>query len=161
LYEDIGWWNKIQLFRPDLNFGETIYFDLDTIILKNIDELIISLRKTDGSLLMWETPKNTPSSAIMYWRNDLSKVWLDYEHQRQIIQEKYKFLPLIGDQGYIYEHENANLFNKLLDPNFFAVSNYNSLNANDKSSILIFLGKNSKPNKAKFSNNEIIKNFWK
>jgi len=35
-----GWWSKIELFRPDLPFQACLYFDLDTIILGNIDELV-------------------------------------------------------------------------------------------------------------------------
>jgi len=34
-----GWWSKIELFRPDLSLESCLYFDLDTIILGNIDEL--------------------------------------------------------------------------------------------------------------------------
>lgn len=35
-----GWWSKIELFRPDLKLERTVYFDLDTIILGNIDILL-------------------------------------------------------------------------------------------------------------------------
>lgn len=34
-----GWWSKIELFRPELKLKNAIYFDLDTIVLKNIDLL--------------------------------------------------------------------------------------------------------------------------
>ena len=33
-----GWWNKMQLFRDDmLPVGEYLYFDLDVVIVANID----------------------------------------------------------------------------------------------------------------------------
>ena len=32
-----GWWNKMQLFRPDTLEGDTLYMDLDVIITGNID----------------------------------------------------------------------------------------------------------------------------
>lgn len=160
LHKDTGWWNKIQLFRKDLFFGETLFFDLDTIILKNIDEFIEQLRNTDGNLLMWMTPKKTPCSTIMYWRNDLSNIWLNYDKNRPSIHKKYKDLPLIGDQGYIFEYQKPSFFNELMPQDYFAVASYNSLNVKENSAILIFYGKNSKPNKAKFSTNVIIKNYW-
>lgn len=35
-----GWWSKIELFRPGLFPGPSLYLDLDTLILGNIDELL-------------------------------------------------------------------------------------------------------------------------
>merc|ERR1712023_98031 len=33
-----GWFNKLQLFRPDSNlYGNTLYMDLDVVIMKNIE----------------------------------------------------------------------------------------------------------------------------
>ena len=32
-----GWWNKMQLFRPDTLEGDTLYMDLDVVITGNID----------------------------------------------------------------------------------------------------------------------------
>ena len=32
-----GWWNKMQLFRPDILEGDTLYMDLDVVITGNID----------------------------------------------------------------------------------------------------------------------------
>ena len=32
-----GWWNKMQLFRPDILDGDTLYMDLDVVITGNID----------------------------------------------------------------------------------------------------------------------------
>ena len=38
-----GWWNKLALFRPGLfDDGDTIiYFDLDTLIVAPIDDLVV------------------------------------------------------------------------------------------------------------------------
>ena len=35
-----GWWSKIELFRDDLEPCQTLYLDLDTMILGNIDGLL-------------------------------------------------------------------------------------------------------------------------
>ena len=35
-----GWFNKLQLFSPESKLeGDTLYMDLDVVIMKNIDEL--------------------------------------------------------------------------------------------------------------------------
>ena len=35
-----GWFNKLQLFSPDSNLeGNTLYMDLDVVIMKNIDDM--------------------------------------------------------------------------------------------------------------------------
>jgi hypothetical protein len=36
-----GWWSKIELFRPDLQPVPVLYLDLDTVILGNIDKLLL------------------------------------------------------------------------------------------------------------------------
>lgn len=36
-----GWWSKIELFRPKIFSGERVfYMDLDTVLVRNIDELL-------------------------------------------------------------------------------------------------------------------------
>lgn len=35
-----GWWSKIELFRPDLPKEPAVYFDLDTVILGDITDLL-------------------------------------------------------------------------------------------------------------------------
>ncbi len=34
-----GWWSKMELFRPDIK-GDLLYFDLDTMIVGNIDDIL-------------------------------------------------------------------------------------------------------------------------
>ncbi len=35
-----GWWSKIELFRDDLESCQSLYFDLDTLVVGNIDALV-------------------------------------------------------------------------------------------------------------------------
>jgi hypothetical protein len=52
LDEDVeGWWNKIQLFKPNFFTEETIYFDLDVVISKPLDELINNLRSQNKNFM--------------------------------------------------------------------------------------------------------------
>jgi hypothetical protein len=34
-----GWWGKVGFFKGDLPYGKTVYFDLDMLIVGNLDEL--------------------------------------------------------------------------------------------------------------------------
>ncbi len=36
----VGWWNKIELFRPGLFEGRTLYLDLDLVILKDLTPIV-------------------------------------------------------------------------------------------------------------------------
>ena len=35
-----GWWPKMELFRPDLPAGRNVYFDLDTLIIRDPDAIV-------------------------------------------------------------------------------------------------------------------------
>lgn len=67
-----GWWSKIELFRPGLVATERIlYFDLDTLILKNIDDLL-TLGGDFYGLRPWNRAnreKGNCASGIMAWKN--------------------------------------------------------------------------------------------
>ena len=68
-----GWWSKIELFRPNLmNAKQIIYFDLDTIILKNIDD-ILDFQHNFSALYPWNEKNRRNglcASGMMAWRND-------------------------------------------------------------------------------------------
>lgn len=69
-----GWWSKLELFRPGLTHKKRIlYFDLDTLILKNIDHLL-RLEVPFGALLPWN-PSNRASgqiaSGIILWDHEM------------------------------------------------------------------------------------------
>lgn len=47
-----GWWGKVELFRPDMPCGRTMYLDLDTYVLQNLQPLL----DTPGDLVMFPSP---------------------------------------------------------------------------------------------------------
>lgn len=47
-----GWWSKVELFRADLPAGRTLYLDLDTHIVRNMQQLL----DCKGELVMFPTP---------------------------------------------------------------------------------------------------------
>jgi hypothetical protein len=65
------WWSKIELFRPGVVTGPTLYLDLDTVLVGSIDKLSslehdFSIMKNvwnpwmPGSAVMWFSGKNVP-----------------------------------------------------------------------------------------------------
>jgi len=43
-YDHDGYWNKLELFRPSLYDGPTLYIDLDNVITGDLSPLIQSLQ---------------------------------------------------------------------------------------------------------------------
>lgn len=95
-----GWWSKIELFRDDLVEADRIvYFDLDTIILANIDDLLlqdkcfIGLRPFNLKRSKWE---GYVASAILSWHNNSTYNFIfndfNYVHHSSVFK---------GDQDYI------------------------------------------------------------
>ena len=41
--KSIGWWNKVNVYSPQMPKGHVLYMDLDIIILQNFDEEIIEM----------------------------------------------------------------------------------------------------------------------
>jgi hypothetical protein len=101
---DRGFWSKLQLFRPGVLSGPTLYLDLDTVICGNIDEIINRIQHQ--TFVMWiEADKNIYSSAFMYWQGDHSNLWNTFvskplSHWKAL----YGSPPLYGDQAVISEH---------------------------------------------------------
>ena len=98
LSEDLpGWWSKIELFRPDITTAERIvYFDLDTLILDNIDDLL-ELNGPFYALRPWNAKNRLNGqcgSGLMAWQTGV------YEHLFTGFSRDWMARP-IGDQAYI------------------------------------------------------------
>jgi len=46
-----GWWSKMELHRPDLPEGRTLYLDLDSHVIRNLQPIL----DTEGDLVMFPT----------------------------------------------------------------------------------------------------------
>ena len=86
-------WSKLELFKPHFE-GRVIYFDIDTIIVRNIDKLM----DYTGKVAMLHCWKNDWmwASGIMAWNTDLQCV-LPSRRQRERIDAG----PQRGDQRFI------------------------------------------------------------
>lgn len=90
-----GWWNKLYLFSPEAGLeGRNIFFDLDTVITSNIDELFAY--KGPFAILRDFYRPNGYGSAIMAW-TDHHEIWDKF---------KAEGFPDIdgGDQAFIEKH---------------------------------------------------------
>ena len=91
-----GWWSKMELFRMP---GPLLYFDLDTIILKDMQKTISNV---DGKAFVilrdFYRGKTNPlamQSSVMYWSGDMSWLYLKYVTDPVFVG---------GDQEYIEKH---------------------------------------------------------
>ena len=96
-----GWWAKTELFRFDLvQSRQIVYFDLDTIILKNIDD-ILNFQHNFSALYPWNE-KNRRSglcaSGMMAWHNNGDFAFLFNQFESKNIKKYPR-----GDQEYISE----------------------------------------------------------
>ena len=118
---EASWWAKLQLFRPGLFTGDTLYFDLDVVIDGDLHGLVELLDKGDFWALddfawpishkeridafMREHPRGgelrtllggagTCNSSVMLWRDEAGRdIWEQYSPERVV--------GLHGDQNYI------------------------------------------------------------
>jgi hypothetical protein len=97
-----SWWYKMQLFNSEHHAGPLLYFDLDTVIVNNVDwiwklpsEYFWAVRDFK---YLWRPTYSGLNSSVMWWdTNKYTHVW------NQFAQED---LPKImrnyhGDQDYI------------------------------------------------------------
>jgi|ETNvirnome_6_100_1030635.scaffolds.fasta_scaffold12562_4 hypothetical protein len=73
-----GWWSKMELYKIP---GPVLYFDLDTIILDNIDNIIQEIKDCNFTTLGTGVPgkKKNVTSSIMYWKNDVSYLYEEFK----------------------------------------------------------------------------------
>lgn len=96
-----GWWHKVHMFNPDLDVSERVlYFDLDTVIIENIDKLFdyttefVGIRDFNRQ---FHPNWNILNSSIMTWLHQSeSDIWEKFAANPQAAQT------LAGDQDWIY-----------------------------------------------------------
>jgi len=97
-----SWWYKMCLFNSTEHTGPLLYFDLDTVIVDNIDwicELPLTWFWTVRDFqYLWRPLQYTINSSVMWWDTQkFSYVWQDFQNQNlQQIMKKYR-----GDQDYL------------------------------------------------------------
>lgn len=98
----LGWWYKMQLFDPAHHSGPLLYFDLDTVIIDNIDWICDLPSKWFWTVrdfkYLWRPTHQEINSSIMWWdTTKFSYVWQDFQqHNLNNIIKQYR-----GDQNYL------------------------------------------------------------
>ena len=97
-----SWWYKMQLFNKQHHAGPLLYFDLDTVIVRNIDWIWQKPPNYFWTLrdfkYLWEPTDHSLNSSVMWWNTT----------KFDFIWQKFKQLPLThilqkyrGDQDYL------------------------------------------------------------
>lgn len=154
-----SFWNKIELFRPNLFTGPVLYFDLDVLICKDITETIIKLKTANKFLMVKEPYLDIVNSSIMYWNGDYSHLYESYIKNKELICEEYKKVPRYGDQAYISENVNYDLIENYAPNGFINWKHHKVESQIIDPSVVIFTSRHQKP-----SNNlelEIVQAHWR
>lgn len=100
-----GWWSKIELFRPGLITGPTLYLDLDTVLVGSIDALAWFDHDFAMMRNVWEP--RMPGSAVMWFREKApAEVWKRFSGAPEAMMEQYKRTQngaYLGDQAFIWD----------------------------------------------------------
>jgi len=104
-----GWWYKMQLFNPELHAGSLLYFDLDTVIVNNIDWIwqqpLSYFWTIKDFKYLWRPNFTGANTSIMWWNTEkYSKIWFDF-CKEPLNNVMHKFP---GDQDYINKHMEQN-----------------------------------------------------
>lgn len=99
-----SWWYKMQIFNSKYHAGPLLYFDLDTVIIGNLDWLVnLSLDyfwTVRDFKYLWKSNNFTINSSIMWFNTtQFHSVWEDFSSKKlEKITALYR-----GDQDYITE----------------------------------------------------------
>ena len=97
-----SWWYKMQMFDPAHDLGRVLYFDLDTVITKNIDWLWQLNEQYFWAIkdfkYLWRTTWNGINSSVMIWDTQkFAWIWDDFRSKN--INATVKLFH--GDQDYL------------------------------------------------------------
>jgi len=97
-----AWWYKMQLFDPEHHAGPLLYFDLDTVIVRNIDWIWQQPLRYFWAVrdfkYLWRPHDYRVNSSIMWWdTRQFESVWRAFQREdlRRIMSRNH------GDQDYI------------------------------------------------------------
>ncbi len=95
-----GWWSKIELFRLE---GSVLYFDLDTAIVGNIENIGVHAHSAHFTMLRDFYAQGHFGSGIMSWYGAHHAHLLYYEFARNAAKQMDTQRKRMGDQAYIEE----------------------------------------------------------
>lgn len=114
-----GWWQKIGLFAPGVATGPSLYFDLDVVIVDNIDYMVEFTKAQFAAPANWaQSGHGGIQSSVMVWSgnwtepfdrfdypNDSERLWGDQEFLTELLGDNWTRLP--GVCSYKYHCKNG------------------------------------------------------
>lgn len=154
-----GFWSKLELFRPGLFAGPTLYIDLDTVICNNINDVVH--RASGHEFVMWMEPdKGIHSSALMYWQGDQSRIWDVYcSKPFEYWKSLYASPPLYGDQAVVSEHVSHVVFQDICPPEWFHIASKHDHDM-DLSNIRMLMFRKTKQKPSTMQHHALVQQHW-
>ena len=96
-----GWWSKVELFRPDIPCGRTLYLDLDTYIVGSLKPIL----DFEGDLVMFPSPygrkkkvntegkivvQRYQTGTMLFTPGKLSHVFRDFHKTASLYMQTYR-----------------------------------------------------------------------
>ena len=157
----IGWWSKVELFRPNLFDGPVFYLDLDILICNNFEYILDKLDYKNFYMIKGvDTKSINANSSIMSWQGDYSFIYENFQQNTEAIMSKYHKGILIGDQAYT----QASLTNmKFMDDEIGQFVNWQHHSITQEKylptpTFTIYAGRFKKPHLQK--DNPLVKKYW-
>lgn len=99
-----GWWAKIELFKPGVIAGDTLYLDLDTVITGDISDIA----RLDCNFAMLKNFNNPemPGSGVMWFSKVPHQVYEKFARQPEAYIAHYERKSngsYVGDQAFIWD----------------------------------------------------------
>lgn len=104
LHDWKGWWAKIELFRPGVVTGPTLYFDLDNVPLGPLD--FLAECPHEFAMLPNFNRPDYASSCVMWWKTPQHHVYEKFAEKPGYWREYHRLRrsgPYLGDQAFIWE----------------------------------------------------------
>lgn len=107
-----GWWAKVELFRPEVFSGPVTYFDLDTLVVGPLDELVTWEHRFTMTHEFYRPGRFC--STAMSWEGDFSFAYRNFKEDPRTIMASYAhggaavaLEGRIGDQAYLEDQMAA------------------------------------------------------
>lgn len=97
-----GWWHKVHMFNPSLPLeGKILYFDLDVVIINNIDKLVENTASDFWGILDFNRKfhkgyRSLNSSMLCWQHGSQNNLWTEFIKDTEAAQKFH------GDQDWIW-----------------------------------------------------------
>jgi hypothetical protein len=141
-----------------------LFFDLDTVICNNIDDLVQRLLDQNNFIMWRDDHYNISSSAIMYWNGDYSAIYNSYIlkqpwYETHFSPDNQTTQRLIGDQAVISSLVDHEFVNNFCPENWIhVVGKHDDTCDLSDTRILIFRKLHTKP--STLPNHQLVKEHW-